>query len=76
MSKEDRPIPRTVTALPASLWTLEEVAKYLRVSPATVRRWTNAGELACFRLGGNRERRFSPDAVLSFIAQREQPAKR
>ena len=24
------------------LWTLEEVAAYLRVSPATVRRWTNA----------------------------------
>ena len=56
----------------APLWTLEEVAAYLRVSTATVRRWTNAGKLPCYRLGGNRERRFSREAVLAFVAQHAQ----
>lgn len=54
------------------LWTLQEVADYLRVSTATVRRWTNAGKLPCYRLGGNRERRFSREAVLAFVKQQEQ----
>ena len=59
-------------AQPEPLWTLEEVAAYLRVSRATVRRWTNAGLLPCFRLGGNRERRFSQQAVLAFLTQRRE----
>ncbi len=54
------------------LWTLEEVAGYLRVSAATVRRWTNAGKLPCYRIGGNKERRFSKQQVLSFLAEHEQ----
>ena len=51
----------------APLWTLEEVAAYLRVSAATVRRWTNAGTLPCYRLGGRRERRFSREQVMTFV---------
>ncbi len=54
------------------LWTLEEVARYLRVSAATVRRWTNAGKLPCYRIGGNKERRFSKQQVLAFLAEHEQ----
>jgi excisionase family DNA binding protein len=57
---------------PAPLWTLAEVAAYLRVSQATVRRWTNAGQLACYRLGGNRERRFTREAILAFVKKDEQ----
>jgi transcriptional repressor of dcmA and dcmR len=57
------------TNTPPPLWTLEEVAAYLRVSPATVRRWTNTGLLSCYRVGGNRERRFDREAVLAFISQ-------
>ena len=56
------------------LWTLEDVANHLRVSTATIRRWTNAGRLPCYRLGGNRERRFSKEQVLQFLAQHEQRA--
>lgn len=56
------------------LWTLEEVAAFLRVSTATVRRWTNTGLLPCYRLGGNRERRFSKEQVLAFVARHAQPA--
>ena len=51
------------------LWTLEEVAAYLRVSPATVRRWTNTGRLACYRFGPSRQRRFSREAVFAFVAR-------
>ena len=56
-------------ANPPPLWTLAEVAQYLRVSPATVRRWTNRGQLACYRVGGNHERRFDRETVFAFIAQ-------
>jgi excisionase family DNA binding protein len=52
---------------PHSLWTITEVADYLRVSVATVRRWTNTGQLRCYRVGGNRERRFEREAVLTFM---------
>ena len=54
------------------LLTLEEVARFLRVSTATVRRWTNAGTLACYRLGGNRERRFSQHQVHDFLLRHSQ----
>lgn len=53
------------------LWTLEEVAAYLRVSVASLRRWTNAGTIACYRIGGNGERRFSREQVQAFLAAHE-----
>ena len=55
------------------LLTLTEVAEYLRVSPATVRRWTNTGKLLCYRPGGrNSWRRFAPEEVLAFLARNKQ----
>jgi excisionase family DNA binding protein len=55
------------------LLTLEEVAEYLRVSKATIRRLTNRGKLSCYRLGGKSGKRlFSPDQVLAFLAGCEQ----
>lgn len=50
------------------LLTLEEVAAFLRVSTATVRRWTNDGRLPCYRFGPSRQRRFSRESMLAFIA--------
>ena len=58
------------------LWTLEEVAAYLRVSPATVRRWTNTGRLACYRFGPSRQRRFSRETVLAFVAEHLEQGRR
>ena len=55
----------------AGLLTLEEVATFLRVSVATVRRWTNAGRLPCYRLGGHGERRFSQEQLRAFLAKHE-----
>ena len=54
------------------LWTIDEVAAYMRVSIATIRRWTNAGVLPCYRLGSNKQRRFSKEAVLAFVSSRAQ----
>ena len=57
------------TATNGQLLTLEEVAEYLRVSKATVRRWTNSGRLPCYRLGGNGGRRlFSSEQLQAFLA--------
>jgi excisionase family DNA binding protein len=54
------------------LLTLEEVAAYLRVSRATVRRWTDAGRLRCYRPGGVRGRRlFSQEHIRRFLAEHE-----
>jgi excisionase family DNA binding protein len=40
------------------LLTIKETAEYLNVSEMTVRRWTNAGTIPCYRIGGRRSRRF------------------
>lgn len=65
-------MPLPGTSQPNSLLTLSEVARYLRVSKATIRRWTNAGVLMCYRLGGNGERRFSSEHLRSFLDRHEQ----
>src|SRR2546428_9326635 len=39
------------------LLDIKEAAAFLRVSETSLRRWTNAGRLRCFRIGGRRERR-------------------
>jgi hypothetical protein len=37
------------------------------VSETSLRRWTNAGRLPCFRIGGKRERRFRRADLLAFL---------
>lgn len=46
--------------------TLEEAARVLNVCPATVRRYTNRGQLKHFRTAGN-QRRFRLSDVLAFM---------
>ncbi len=38
------------------LLDIEQAAQFLNVSETSLRRWTNAGRLACFRVGRRRER--------------------
>jgi excisionase family DNA binding protein len=54
------------------LLNIAEAAEFLRVSEESLRRWTNAGRLACLRVGGRRERRFRRQDLLAFLEQ--QPA--
>ena len=48
------------------VFTSSQAANYLGVSLATVRRWTDAGHIACYRTPGG-QRRFSRDQLDSFV---------
>jgi len=49
------------------LLDIAEAAALLKVSAASLRRWTNAGRLRCFRVGGRRERRFRRADLLALL---------
>jgi excisionase family DNA binding protein len=49
------------------VFTSSQAAVYLGVSLATVRRWTDAGHIACYRTPGG-QRRFSRQQLDGFIA--------
>ncbi len=48
------------------VFTSSQAARYLGVSLATIRRWTDAGHVACYRTPGG-QRRFSKDQLDGFI---------
>jgi excisionase family DNA binding protein len=49
------------------VFTSSQAARYVGVSLATVRRWTDAGHIACYRTPGG-QRRFSRAQLDEFIA--------
>lgn len=49
------------------VFTSSQAARYLGVSLATVRRWTDAGHVACYRTPGG-QRRFSRAQLDEFVA--------
>jgi excisionase family DNA binding protein len=49
------------------LYNTKEAAAFLRVSEASIRRWSDAGLLPARRIGGRRERRFSESDLVSFL---------
>jgi excisionase family DNA binding protein len=49
------------------VFTSSQAARYLGVSLATIRRWTDAGHISCYRTPGG-QRRFSRDQLDSFVA--------
>jgi excisionase family DNA binding protein len=49
------------------VFTSSEAALYLGVSLATIRRWTDAGHISCYRTPGG-QRRFSRAQLDEFIA--------
>jgi len=51
----------------SELLDIRQAAEFLRVSEMSLRRWTNAGRLGCFRVGGRRERRFRRADLLAFM---------
>ncbi len=48
------------------VFTSSQAARYLGVSLATIRRWTDAGHIACYRTPGA-QRRFSKNQLDGFI---------
>lgn len=53
------------------LLTIKQAAKMLNVSEMSLRRWTNAGKLACLRVGAHRSRRFRRTDLIQFLEQQE-----
>src|SRR5438094_198800 len=49
------------------LLDIKQAAALLQVSEASLRRWTNDGRLASYRVGGRRERRFRRADLLAFL---------
>jgi excisionase family DNA binding protein len=49
------------------VFTSSQAAVYLGVSLATIRRWTDAGHISCYRTPGG-QRRFSREQLDGFIA--------
>jgi excisionase family DNA binding protein len=58
------PLPRNDRQL---VFTSSQAARYLGVSLATVRRWTDAGHISCYRTPGG-QRRFSRKQLDGFVA--------
>jgi excisionase family DNA binding protein len=56
------------TTLSVKLLNTVEAARFLRVSEASIRRWSDAGLLHARRVGPRRERRFSEAELLAFMA--------
>ncbi len=54
-----------------NLLTLKQAASMLNVSEMSLRRWTNAGTLACVRVGTHRSRRFRREDLVRFIEEQE-----
>lgn len=48
----------------SDLLTVSEVAKILRVSPLTVKRWGKRGKLPAIRINSRGDRRYKKEAVL------------
>lgn len=55
----------------SELLNIKEAAAILKVSEASLRRWTNSGRLACMRLGAKKERRFRREDLMSFLEKRD-----
>ena len=53
--------------LDSELLDIAQAAALLRVSEASLRRWTNSGRLPCRRIGGRRERRFRRADLMAFL---------
>jgi excisionase family DNA binding protein len=69
-----RPLPRSARQL---VFTSSQAAQYLGVSLATIRRWTDAGHVSCYRTPGG-QRRFSRAQLDEFLTSmhRDGPTRR
>lgn len=47
-----------------------DVARLLEVSPVTVRRWTDSGQLKGYRIGRRGERKYLPEDVFLLFMRR------
>ncbi len=58
------------------LWTVEEVAEYLKVQPRTVRDWIKAGQLEAMFLGRRAGYRVTDGDLRAFLQRTKKDAAR
>jgi excisionase family DNA binding protein len=56
------------------VFTSSQAARYLGVSLATIRRWTDAGHVSCYRTPGG-QRRFAREQLDEFITSMHRDAE-
>src|SRR4030081_2724107 len=56
------------------LLNTSEAARFLRVSEASIRRWSDAGLLTSHRVGRRRERRFAESDLVKFLNRADKPS--
>jgi len=49
------------------LLKISRAAKYLGMSPITLRKWTNAGKVKCYRVGDRKDRRFKVEDLKKLL---------
>ncbi len=54
------------------LLTVKEVAKILRVSPLTIKRWGKKGKLPAIRINSRGDRRYRKEVVLRLLGVSEE----
>jgi excisionase family DNA binding protein len=59
---------------PARLLNTREAAAFLRVSQASIRRWSDSGRLPAQRVGGRRERRFTEEDLGNLLTDQSRSA--
>ena len=52
------------------LWTVRDVAEFLKIHPKTIYDWASRGELPCFRIGNRL--RFSPTELTRWVSARKE----
>ena len=62
--------------LSEALLNTEEAARFLRVSEASIRRWSDAGLIPVQRIGGRRERRFREADLVKYLRSGDPPSAR
>jgi excisionase family DNA binding protein len=65
------PLPNNANRL---VFTSSQAALYLGVSLATIRRWTDAGHISCYRTPGG-QRRFSREQLDGFISSMQRDGR-
>jgi excisionase family DNA binding protein len=68
MAVSRSPLPGNARQL---VFTSSQAAIYLGVSLATIRRWTDAGHISCYRTPGG-QRRFSREQLDAFLTSMHQ----
>ena len=69
---DNKPVQADETHLePSPLWTVDEVAAYLRLTPDTVRAMVRRKKLPCIRIG--RVIRFDSEAIRQWVVNQQKP---